>query len=334
MKKRSLLTSTLTASISTLAFASPPTLPPALTPSFRSSSFLALHPDAPGARPDGRADALNNTGAFNAVDALGDVTTSAGVHSNKHVVVPHSNGPIISLSGEYNYLTTNDTRLLGADTQTHSMTLGASVLLNGDLYLGVNYSYSQTDSALYPTGLFTNGTSNYISLVVAKSFMRFLSVGVAGGYGNTGYDLTGPAGRVTSASDMDSWSISPFVSATLKTGALTSSLTAMYQYETDETTFRTGGVEHDDTGKFSLALRSTYSASERLKLQAFAKYTKLLNGSSRIPGLPESRNWAQFGAKVSFYVSKPLEIYAGYAYDAFNKSLETHTVTGGMRYSF
>ena len=332
MKKRSLLASILTASISTLAFASGPTPPP--VPAFKTSNVTNLHPDAPGARPDGRADALNNTGAFNAVDALGDVTTSAGVHSNKRVVIPQANGPIVSLFGEYNYLNTNDTRLLGADTQTHSMTLGASVLLNGDLYLGVNYSYSQTDSALYSTGAFTNGTSNYISLVVAKSFLRFLSVGVAGGYGNTGTDLTSPAGRQTTASDMDAWSISPFLSATFKTGALTSSLTAMYQYETDETTFRTGGVEHDDTGKFSLALRSTYSASERLKLQAFAKYTKLLNGSSRIPGLPESRNWAQFGAKVSFYPTKPVEIYAGYAYDAFNKSLETHTVTGGLRFTF
>jgi outer membrane autotransporter protein len=57
-------------------------------------------------------------------------------------------------------------------------------------------------------------------------------------------------------------------------------------------------------------------------------------GAGQTLGLPVARNWATFGAKVSYNPLKEFEIYAGYTYDAFNQYLETHTVTGGLSYTF
>ena len=337
-----LLTGILTASISSalaqdIHSTTLPSVPTSsLTPvggsSFRNSVVASLHPGSPGARPDNRADAINNTGIFSAVDQLADAPTHAGVRTVSKHVIPLGIPPIYSLSGEYNYLNTNDNRALGSDTQTHSMTLGGSVLLNGDFYLGLNYSYSATDSSVNRLGSYSNADANFASLVIAKSFLRFLSVGLAAGYGNTDYTIVG-AGTRTPA-NMDTWSLSPFLSASYKTGALTTSLTAMYQFQSDHTTAATIGAINDDTSKYSLALRATYAATERLKLQALAKYTQVVSGGSQTPGLPDGRHWGTFGGRVSFAVTKPLEIYAAYAYDAFNIYLETHTITGGLRYTF
>ena len=71
-----------------------------------------------------------------------------------------------------------------------------------------------------------------------------------------------------------------------------------------------------------------------MKIQLTAKWTDVLNGLGKNTNLPESRSWATFGTRVSYQVSKAFEIYGGYAYDAFNKYLETHTVTAGLKYSF
>lgn len=341
MKNLYLLTGILSASISTaLAQTHTTSLPsvPTLSAgpiggvSFKNSTLAALHPGSPGARPDNRADAINDTGIFSAVDQLADAPTHAGVRTTSKRNIPLGIPPIYSVFGEYNYLNTNDNRVLGSDTQTHSMTLGGSVLLGGDFFIGLNYSYSATDSAVNRLGTYSNADANFASLVIAKGFMRFMSVGLAAGYGNTDYTIVG-AGTRTPA-NMDTWSLSPFLSASYKTGALTTSLTAMYQFQSDHTTAATIGAINDDTSKYNLALRATYAVTEQLKIQALAKYTQVVSGGSKTPGLPDGRHWGTFGGRVSFAVTKPLEIYAAYSYDAFNIYLETHTITGGLRYTF
>ncbi len=132
---------------------------------------------------------------------------------------------------------------------------------------------------------------------------------------------------------MDTWSVSPFVALSYRKGRLTTSFTAMYQYENDHQVARQTTV-NDDTHKYSLALRAIYAASERVQLQVLAKYNQVISGLNATPGMPESRHWATFGARVSYLVSKPLEVYAGYTYDAFNTVLKTNTITAGLRYSF
>lgn len=342
MKNLYLLTGILTASISSalaqdIHATTTPSIPssspaPAGGSLFRNSTLAALHPGSPGARPDNRADALNNTGIFVGLDQLADAPTHAGVRTVSKRVIPMGIPPIYSLFGEYNYLNTNDSRALGSDTQTHSMTLGGSVLLNGDFFLGLNYSYSATDSSVNSLGSYSNADANFASLIVAKSFMNWLSLGLAAGYGNTEYTIVGNGARTPA--NVDTWSLSPFISASYKTGALITSLTAMYQFQSDHTTAATIGALNDDTSKYSLTLRATYAATEQLKLQAMAKYTQVVSGGSQTPGLPDGRHWATFGGRVSFAVTKPLEIYAAYAYDAFHIYLETHTITGGLRYTF
>jgi opacity protein-like surface antigen len=336
MKNLYLLTGILTASISA-ALASSPTPTPSPTASarvvsFRTSELASLHPNAQGASPDGAADRINGTGIVTAVDALASVTTSAGVHSAGKPVVYPQQGPIFSLSGEYNYLNTNDSRLLGSDTQTNGMTVGALGIFNRDTVLGLNYSYNRVDSATNIFGNFNNSDQHFISLIAAKNFMQFLTIGFAGGYGHT--DIAVRSAAATAGADVETWSISPFIALSYKTGRLTTSLTTMYQYQNDRTT-ATGIIPiTDDTNKLAVALRASYAATESLKLEGSVKFTEILSGSGQSVGLPVGRNWTTFGAKVSYRVSQPVEIYGSYSYDAFNQFLDTHTVNAGLRYSF
>ena len=300
---------------------------------FRTSSFTALHPNAPGNRPDSRADANNNIGIFQAVDILADAPTSAGVRSTGKRMAPPAPGPVFSLYSEYNYIDSDDSRALAGDTKTHSVTIGGTALFHGDTLLGLNYSYSNSAAVRNALGTSSQSDANFVSLVAAHSFWRFLSIGVAGGYGHTDLDINATNGGGKLRGYTDTWSVSPFLSAAYKCGPLVSSLTVMYQYEDDQT--RAGGQKiNDDTGKFNVALRETYSITERLKLQATAKYTQAVVGLNNTPGLPEGRHWATFGGRLSYNVSKALEVYAGYTYDAFNVFLKDHTATGGVRYTF
>ena len=75
------ISSALAQSIHTTTTSSAPTssLAPVGGSSFRNSVVASLHPGSPGARPDNRADAINNTGIFSAVDQLADAPTHAGV---------------------------------------------------------------------------------------------------------------------------------------------------------------------------------------------------------------------------------------------------------------
>lgn len=341
MKNLYLLTGILTASISA-ALASSPT-PPSSTPSaaptgpspiaaFRTAASASIHPGAPGATPDSPADRINGSGIFGAVDQFANAATSAGVRSMGRPMSYRNQGPVLSLSGEYNYLNTNDSRLLGTDTQTHGGTVGALAIINSDMILGLNYSYNRVDSATNILGTFSNADQHFFSLVAAKSFMQFLSVGFAGGFGHTDVAILGAGGRT--GADVETWSISPFIALSYKTGQLTTSLTTIYQYQNDRTSSPVITPITDDTNKIAVALRASYAATERLNLQASVKFTEILSGSGQSVGFPVSRNWTTFGARVSYNVSKPIEIYAGYAYDAFNRFLETHTVSGGVRYAF
>jgi len=329
MKTQNLIIGILTASISTALATPPPPPAPSLATLFRAAAVTSLHPDAPGARTDNPADRLNSGAALNAVDQLTAVPTSAGVRS---APLPPKQGPLFSLSGEYNYLNTNDSRFLGSDSQTHSLSIGGTGLFNGDFLVGLNYSYSRTDSAMNILGSYNNADQNFISLIVAKSFMQFLSIGFAGGYGHTDYTIVGPGGRLPA--NMDTWTVSPFIAASYQTGRLNTSLTAMYHYENDRTTAPGIAAITDDSNKISLTLRASYAATERLRIQGSVKFTEILSGSGQSVGLPVARAWATFGTKVSYSFSKALEVYAGYSYDAFNQFLETHTVNSGLRYSF
>ena len=332
-----ILTGILTASISVaIASPPPPPLPPAPAPtglivqSFQNSGFVGLHPNSPGARPDNAADRLNGSGINSAVDQFSEASTSAGVAAKS--VTPRSPNNVFSLSGEYDYIYTGDSRFLGSDMNTHSVSILGSAFLGGNTFLSLGYSYNNATSGVNGLGSSSHSDGHFISLVVARTF-GFLSVGVAGGYGNTDYKINVRPVPVKTNATMDTWTVSPFVSASYRSGRLTSSLTVAYEYETDHTS-SPGFANNDDTGKLTVALRETYAASEKVKLQAFAKFTEVLNGLGQTPGLPQSRAWATFGARVSYFVSRPVELYAGYAYDAFNQYLDTHTATVGLRYSF
>jgi hypothetical protein len=327
MKNLYLLTGILTASVSTALATTPAPAPVALP--FVSSTLVGLRPTTPGARPDNAADRLNGTGMYGAVDQFGEAGTSAGVRSK--TVTPIAPGNIFSISGEYNFINTNDSRLFGSDLDTHSISLLGSAFLNGNTFLSLGYSYNNATSGVNILGTSSHSDAHFFSVVAARSF-GFLSIGVAGGYGNTDYRINNRPLGITDA-NMDTWTVSPFVTGSYRTGRLTSSLTVAYEYENDRTT-AIGFKNTDDTGKITVALRETFAISEALKLQAFAKFTDVLHGITQLPGLPQQRAWATFGTKVSYFVTKPFEIYAGYSYDAFNRYLETHTATAGVKYSF
>ena len=332
------LSGILTASISavladTLPSVSSPSVP-TLSPGghgFRNSNLTTLHPST---RPDDRGFANTDIGVFQGVDILANAPTSAGVRTRttSKGYIPPLAGPLYSVFSEYNYIKSNDVRAVAGDTQTHSVTLGGSALFHGDTFLGLNYSYSNGAAKPNNVGTSAQTDAHFVTLVAAKSFWRFMSVGVAGTYGHTDIDLNATAGGGKSHAFSDTWGVSPFLSASYKSGPVVTSLTTMYQYQNDE--LHNNGTTSNDTGKFTVALRPTWSITERLKLQASAKYNQIIQGLNDTPGLPEGRHWATFGGRLSFNPSKSLELYAGYTYDAFNVFLEDHTVTGGLRYSF
>ena len=336
MKKLPLFAAILTTTIAP-AFGSP--LPPAPAPApalanpailFRTTAINISRPDEPGARPDNPPDRLANFGVTHAVDRLWETPTTAGVRSRK-MAPPPPRRPALSLYSDYSYINSDDSRLLGSDTRTHSVTIGGDIVLGGDWLLGMNYAFSAGSSSRDIFGSSDDTDANFLSLYAAKSFWRFLSVGVVGGWGRTEHDISTVAGDIGARTD--TWSVSPFLAATYAVGPVTTSLTTMYSWENDRTRSAFATLD-DHTGKFSVALRTTYAATERLRLQASAKFTTIPEGLNSTPGLPESRSWATFGARVSYFVMAPLEIYAGYAYDAFNSNLQTHTVNGGLRYNF
>jgi hypothetical protein len=238
-----------------------------------------------------------------------------------------------SVFAEYGYINSTDKRANGADSQTNSATLGASFFTKYDIQLGLTYLYSHRDADESNANLPTKDDSNFISLYLDKSFWQWLNIGVSGGYGYTQTSLLG-----SDTGNENTWNVSPFFVLFHSWGAFSASLNTLYQYSWTNlySTFpgTVGSGSDNETGRVVVALWLGYAVTEKLTVQATAAYTGITNNESTSQILPEARNWATFGTKLTYRAIGQLNVYVGYAYDAFNSSYRNQNVQAGLSYSW
>jgi len=288
-------------------------------------------------RPDNASLRINSSAIDHIDDRFIDFnkTAKAGVESSgkemKQTASPAVNewfrNPTVY--AEYGYINSTDKRIGGADSNTNSATIGFDFMTKYDILTGIIYSYSNRSAAISPAGFPTDEDSHFISLYVAKSFWQWVSVGVSGGYGYTSTETLG-----VSSGNEDTWDVAPFVSVSHSWGAFSASLTTSYiqSWSNMYGLGAPGGDTDNETGKLTVGLKLGYAVTEKLRLQATAKYTGV---TDREPtAIPEARNWATFGTKATYRIVEHLDAYAGYAYDAFNTSYRNHNLLVGVSYSW
>jgi hypothetical protein len=291
------------------------------------------------ARPDAPSYRISSFDTDRAVDALMSLPVTAGVASlpvtGKEQVAP-APAPNLwfahpSFYAEYDYINSKDQRTNGADSITNSGVVGFDFVTIHEFLVGFTYSYSNRDANVSPLGLPDNEDSHFFSLYMAKSFGQWLNVGVSGGYGYTSTETLG-----ADSGNEDTWTLSPFVGVSHSWGAFSASLTGSSIHTWTSTHDTPAGVGNtdDETGKVSVALKLGYAATERLKLQVTAKYVGMPYNEPATLGLPEARDWATFGGKVTYRLTEHFDLYAAYAYDAFNDSYHNHNVQAGFTASW
>jgi hypothetical protein len=315
-----------------------PSTRPSPTPStravrtFRTCDFLANQ----AARPDNPALRISRDVVDYVDERLRDhnKAVTAGMESSKEIqqVVPAPtpanewfSHP--SVFAEYDYIYSNNTQSNGADSHTNSATAGFSFFTKYDILLGLTYQYSNRDADLGSLNFPDSENSHFFSLYVAKSFCHWLNCGVSGGYG---YISTSRLGTDTGSED--SWTLSPYLGVWHSWGAFSASLTTLYEYVWTEAFLQPRDASNE-TGRVVVTLRLGYALTERLAVEASAAYVGITNYKPAAQNLL-APNWATFGAKLTYALIGPLNVYAGFAYDAFNQSYKNYTAQAGLSYSW
>jgi hypothetical protein len=262
------------------------------------------------------------------IHQLGLLGATAGVATtdSKKQVTPASNenqwfrNP--SFYTEYSYLNSNDDRVLGTDSITNSGAIGFDFVTISDILAGVSYQYSHQDAFTGTTRDFTGSDSNFFNVYAAKSFYKFLTVGVTGGYGHTESKATVRNTGVSTRSNTDTANVSPFVSLAYAKGNFYTSLTTSYQYAHNEV---------DDSGKVTVRLLGGYNVAEWLTAEASGKYSVIVHDNQR--GNTDPNQWYGVGAKLKQPISTKLSVYESYNYDV-NSAYQEHSATVGLNYSF
>jgi hypothetical protein len=291
------------------------------------------------ARPDAASYRISSFDTDRAVDVLMSLPVTAGVASlpvTGKEQVATAPAPILwfnhpSFYAEYDYINSKDQRAAGADSITNSAVVGFDFVTIEDILLGFTYSYSNRDANISPLGLPDNEDSHFFSLYIAKTFGQWVNVGVSGGYGYTSTETLG-----ADSGNEDTWTLSPFIGVSHSWGRFSTSLTAssIHTWTSTHDAPAGAGNANDETGKVSVALKLGYAATERLKLQVSAKYIGMAYYEPTMPALPQARDWATFGGKVTYRLTEHFDLYAAYAYDAFNDSYHNHNVQAGFTASW
>ena len=300
------------------------------------------------ASPDNSAFRINNNVINQVDDRFADYKKSAtaGMESSKEMsqVAPAPtpvNGwfshPFISVA--YNYINSEDKRPNGADSQTNAAVMDASVFTKYDILLGLSYLYSHRDAGVSNANLPTKEDSNFISIYLAKSFWQWMKIGVSGGYGYTSTALLG-----WDTGNENTWNVSPFIILSHSWGPFYTSLTTAYQYIWTNIygifPGTVGSGSDDKSGRINVEWKLRFAVTEKLTVQATAAYTGMTNyepapqNPPALQKLSEAHNWATFGAKLTYRVIGNLDVFAGYAYDAFNSSYSNQNVRTGLSYSW
>lgn len=242
-----------------------------------------------------------------------------------------------SVFTDYSYINIDDHRKYGSDGYTNSWSGGFDFTTKGNILLGALYSFSRDSLGSALLHAETHTDTHFISLYAAKNFWKFLNIGVSGGYGHTEvesvlHSFDGFKGR-DSASDVDTWSVSPFIGISKRFGALSTSFTTTYLFSSSETD-APNRSSTTQTGKLAFDFKLGYAVTEKLTIFGTARFIKVVDYEEASPDFPEDRSWATFGTKITYRVTEPFEIFGAYAYDAFNTSYDNHTGRVGMSYSF
>jgi hypothetical protein len=228
-----------------------------------------------------------------------------------------------NLFAEYNYIYSNDKRANGADSHTNSATACFSFYTKYDILLGLTYQYNGRDGDPSPLNFPDSENDNYFSLYLAKTFWQWVNVGVSGSYG---YISTSRLGTDTGSED--AWILTPYVGVGHNWGAFSASLRTLYQY-TWTNAYLQPGDAGDQTARVVVSLTLGYRLTEKLAVEGTAAYVGMTTYKPAPQNLPEARNWATFEAKATYALIGPLNVYLGFAYDAFNQSYNNYTAQGG-----
>lgn len=299
---------------------------------FRTCDFLADQ----AARPDNPALRISRSVVDYVDERLRDhnKAVTAGMASSKeieHVVPPPApanewfSHPSVFV--EYDYIYSNNKQSNGANSHTNSATAGFSFFTKYDIFLGLTYQYSDRDAGLGSVNFPDSENSDYFSLYLAKTFWKWLNIGVSGGYG---YIATSRQG--TDSGSENSWILSPYVGVLHSWGAFSVSLTTLHQYVWTNAFLQPRDAS-DETGTVVVTLRLGYAVTERLAVEATAAYDGITTHKPAAQNL-SARNWATFGAKLTYSLIGPLNVYGGFAYDAFNQSYNNYTAQAGLSYSW
>jgi hypothetical protein len=289
------------------------------------------------ARPDNPALCISRSVANYVDDQLRDhnKAVTAGMPPSKEMeqvgpVPPTVNEWFSSptLRAEYDYISSDDQRTNGADSHTNSATAYFGFFTKYDILIALTYRYGDRDADSSPLNFPDAENSHFFSLDLSKSFWQCLNIGLNGGYG---YFSTAQLGTDTGSED--SWNVSPYVDVSHSWGAFSATLRTLYQYAWTNAYLQPGDAS-DQTGRVVVTLILDYKMTERLSAAATAAYVGMTTYTSAAQNLPQARNWATFGASLTYALIGPLNVFAGFAYDAFNQGRNDYTVQGGLSYSW
>jgi hypothetical protein len=307
-----------------------------LTPVFATTPGPSPHDhleESFAARPDNPSDRINLRAIERSVERLMSIPTTAGAK----VVVPTTTaGADVSKQVqevetrresewfrypsffvEYNFIHSNDEREFGPDGDTHSGQIGFDCMIPADILVGITYSYSNTDlDHNLPIG--SESDSHFVSAYLGKSFAGWVNVGVSGGGGTSHVEPEGAPD-----SDIDTWSVTPYVGLFHSWGSFSFSSTATYLHQDSDSA--------SSTGKVTVDLNLKYAVTERFSIASITRYTESVDYDDTVS---EDRNWVTFGGKLNLKATQRVGLYGGYEYDAFNHDYENHTGRGGVSVEF
>lgn len=241
---------------------------------------------------------------------------------------------------DYGFSYSEDQRELGYTSYLHMATLSGGFTTYFNIDVGAMFMYTATD------GRDIGGDAFSGSIWASRPIFDWLYFGVSGSY--TSGDQDTFQRNVWTATDSDTWAVSPFLMFIYQTGPWTLSCSPTYVASFQDTDIDQGFAD-DSFDQFGISFEPDSAPGQdstthklvvanRIGYKFSDAFSATVNISPNIvlgyEGPDQEDFWVNTGLKLKYNVSKALDIYGKYSYDLFHSDYENHNVNVGLDYNF
>ena len=241
---------------------------------------------------------------------------------------------------DYGFSYSEDQRELGYTSYLHMATLSGGFTTYFNIDVGAMFMYTATD------GRDIGGDAFSGSIWASRPIFDWLYFGVSGSY--TSGDQDTFQRNVWTATDSDTWAVSPFLMFIYQTGPWTLSCSPTYVASFQDTdlhqdfasdSFDQFGVSFEpDSAPGQDSTTHKLVVANRIGYKFSDAFSATVNISPNIvlgyEGPDQEDFWVNTGLKLKYNVSEALDIYGKYSYDLFHSDYENHNVNVGLDYNF